>query len=87
MLEPLQYEDEEDRIPGLAKAFGAVLRRHRRALGLSQEVFAIQTGLDRTYISMLERGVRRPSLTTLFVLARRFGVKPSQLVEQIEAAI
>lgn len=86
MLEPLYYEDD-DRIPGLDKAFGAVLRRHRRAHGLTQEELAIQIGMDRTFLSLLERGLRRPSLTTVFVLARRFDLKPSQLIAQTESAL
>ncbi len=83
----MHYEDEEDRIPGLATAFGAVVRRHRRALGLTQEILAIETGLDRTYVSLLERGLRRPSLTTVFVLARRVGVRAGELVESVESIV
>lgn len=77
-------EPEDDRIPGLEKAFGEILRKHRKALKLTQEVLAIETGLDRTFISLMERGMRRPSLTTIFILARRFGIAASQLVAEIE---
>lgn len=78
-------EPDDDRIPGLATAFGEILRKHRRALKLSQEELAIQTGLDRTFISLMERGLRKPSLVTVFVLAKRFGVLPSLLVRELES--
>lgn len=75
---------EEEKIPGLEQAFGYVLRKHRRALELTQEELAFETDLDRTFLSLMERGLRRPSLTTIFVLAGRFGVTPSQLVHEVE---
>lgn len=80
----LPLEPEDDRIPGLEKAFGEVLRRHRKAVKLTQEELAIETGLDRTFVSLLERGLRRPSLTTIFILARRFKLAPSALIGEIE---
>ncbi|HVZ40369.1 MAG TPA: helix-turn-helix transcriptional regulator [Candidatus Kapabacteria bacterium] len=75
-------EAQYDRIPGLAKAFGAVLRRHRHALGLTQEELAVEVEMDRTFLSLMERGLRRPSLATVFVLARRFGLTASEAVKR-----
>lgn len=80
----MPLEPEDDCIPGLEKAFGEVLRKHRKALKLTQEVLAIETGLDRTFISLMERGMRRPLLTISFILARRFGITASRLVAEIE---
>ena len=77
-------DPEDGRVPGLEKAFGEVLRRRRRVLNLTQEELAIETGLDRTFVSLLERGLRRPSLTTIFVLAMRFGCMPSTMIEEVE---
>ena len=48
---------------------GRAIRAQRKKLGLSQEGLAERCGFDRTYISMLERGVRNPSLLNLMRLA------------------
>ena len=60
---------------------GRVVHRHRIALGISQEDFADRTGLDRTYVSGIERGVRNPTLLVLWRLAKAFGISPRQLFE------
>lgn len=61
-------------------ALGREIRRHRKALGLSQEVLAERAGLHRNYVGFLERGERNPSATTLFVLARALEVRVADLV-------
>ena len=75
---------EEDKVPGLERAFGDVLRKHRLAMGLTQEELALQAELDRTFLSLMERGLRRPSLTTIFILSRQFGLTPAQLVQEVD---
>lgn len=67
-----------------AQDFGRVLRETRKRRGLSQQSLALETDLDRTYISLLERGKRQPSLRTLFVLAEALGTKASILVRKLE---
>lgn len=49
--------------------FGQRVRQLRTELGLSQEAFADKCGLDRTYISGIERGVRNPTLEVIAVIA------------------
>lgn len=61
-------------------AFGKVLKRIREKKGLSQEKLALSGGLDRTFISLLERGLRQPSLKTILQLAKSLDIKPSELV-------
>ena len=68
----------------LQKACGDVLRQKRKKVGFSQEQLALECGLDRTYISLLERGLRQPTLTTLFVLAGSLGIKASRLINLVE---
>ena len=63
-----------------AIAFGAVLRAARRERGLSQEALADLGGLDRTYPSLLERGLRTPTLSAIFRLADALGLPAEYLV-------
>lgn len=63
-------------------AFGKVLREARHAIGVSQEKLALRAGLDRTYISMLERGLRQPSLVTILLLSSNLDIKASELLER-----
>jgi transcriptional regulator with XRE-family HTH domain len=65
-------------------AFAKILRQRRKAAGLSQERLALDAGLDRTYISMLERRVRQPALGALIAIARSLGVKAWQIVAAVE---
>lgn len=66
----------------LAKRFGSVLRQRRVDCGLSQEELGFNTDLHRTYISLLERGLRQPTLGTVFVLAAAIGWEPERLVKE-----
>ncbi len=61
-------------------AFGLVLRSLRQERGMSQETLALDSNLDRTFISLLERGLRQPSLRTIIQLARSLGLAPEDLV-------
>ncbi len=65
-------------------AFGEVLRAKRKEAGLSQEKLALDVGLERTFISMLERGERQPSLTTLLKIAPGLGCSAADLVSEVE---
>ncbi len=62
--------------------FGQALRESRLKLGLSQEELALESNLDRTYISMLEREVKNPTLATISKLAKSLGTTPLQLVSR-----
>lgn len=61
--------------------FGQRVRQLRTELGLSQEAFADKCGLDRTYISGIERGVRNPTLEVIAVIADGLGIKICILFE------
>lgn len=71
----------------LAIAFGVVLRAAGARTGLSQEALGLACDIDRTYVSLLERGERQPKLSTLFVLSEHLGVTPESLVSQTGKAI
>jgi len=68
----------------IVSIFGTVLRELRENKKLSQEKLAEFCDLDRTYISLLERGLRQPTLTTLFKLADALNIKASELVEMVD---
>ena len=69
----------------IEKAFGKVLRELRVQRGLSQEELGFESGYHRTYISLLERGLKNPSLKTIFHLSQVLLVKPSDLVKRVES--
>ncbi|MBB6690021.1 helix-turn-helix transcriptional regulator [Cohnella xylanilytica] len=64
--------------------FGQQLRKIREERKLSQEELALRSKLDRTYISLLERGKRRPTLNTIFALAAQLDIAPSEIVRIVE---
>jgi transcriptional regulator with XRE-family HTH domain len=64
----------------VAVAFGSVLRAARQRAGLSQERLAEMSDLDCTYPSLMERGLRQPTLSVLFHVAAALGVDPGFLV-------
>ena len=68
----------------LTAAFGKVVRRRRERLGISQEELAHKAGLHRTYIGMLERGQRTPSLLTVALLAKGLGTTIASLVKGLD---
>jgi len=56
------------------------VRLARKGLGLSQEALALETEIDRTYISGIERATRNPSLTLITKLAERLKTTPAALL-------
>lgn len=69
----------------IERIFGAVLQRYRAVAQISQEELAFRAGVDRTFVSRLERGIRQPTITTLIGLGSALGVSAAQLVEDTEA--
>jgi transcriptional regulator with XRE-family HTH domain len=69
------------------EAFGKVLKEIRHEHSLSQEELGFESGYHRTYISLLERGRKSPSLNTLFHLAAALGVSSSEILRRTEARV
>ena len=65
----------------LQRIVGKNLRAYRQTRGLSQEAFADQLGVHRTYMGGLERGERNLTLKSLERLAEQIGVDPRELLE------
>lgn len=66
----------------IRKTLGANLKRLRRTKGWSQEEYAFEAGIHRTYVSDIERGARNPTIEILVKLAQPLGVEPADLIRQ-----
>jgi transcriptional regulator with XRE-family HTH domain len=71
-------------VQSIAKPFGRAVRARRTAAGISQEKLAERSGLHPTYISMVERGVRNPTLDASARLARALKVSLPALIEEAQ---
>lgn len=66
-------------------AIGLRVRKLRKSKGMSQEEFALEANLDRTYISDVERGARNISVKNLHKIARTLGISLSELLQDVDA--
>jgi len=64
----------------IRKRLGQNVRRTREEKGWSQEAFAHEAGIHRTYVSDIERGARNPTILIVEKLAAALGVSASQLL-------
>lgn len=71
--------------PGVA--FGKILRLVRKEAKLSQEQLALSAGVERNFVSLIERGVNQPTIRVVFKLAHALGVSPSKLIELTEEQV
>ena len=64
------------------KVLAQNVRMIRKQRGLSQEELALEAGIDRTYISGIERGLRNPTLDVMVLLGRTLQCPLSELVRE-----
>ena len=64
----------------VVQLLGVNVRHHRKLKGMSQEALAAEAGMERSYVSDLERGTRNPSVTALGRLAKALDVQPHVLL-------
>jgi DNA-binding XRE family transcriptional regulator len=69
---------------GPEKAFGDALREIRKKKSISQERLALESGLDRTYISLIERGINSPTIRAVVRIAAILQVPASRIVRRME---
>lgn len=67
-----------------AQIIGGLLRELREEKELTQEQLSGLAALDRTHYSKLERGLRNPTIETLFKIAQALGMKPHEIMKLIE---
>ncbi|MBT3788748.1 MAG: helix-turn-helix transcriptional regulator [Alphaproteobacteria bacterium] len=67
----------------IRRQVGLNVRRIRKEHDWSQEEFAFETELHRTYISGIERGIRNPTVLIIAKLASALGVQPMDLLKPV----
>lgn len=65
----------------MRKLVGRNVRRFRQQKGLTQEQFSAASGFSQQYISDLERGLRNPTVVTLYELSQALGVSHLELLK------
>lgn len=65
-------------------ALGAAVREIREEADLTQQQLAKRAGVQPTFVSDIERGIRNPSWSTMLSIAKALRVKPSELVARSE---
>lgn len=66
------------------EALGAAIRKVRKAQGISQEGLAHQAGIDRSYMSSIERGMQNPGIVTVLAIARALDLTATELMAHAE---
>lgn len=64
--------------------FGDVIRTCRKEKGISQEKLALESHLQRSFISRLEQGKTQPTLVTMFELAKALDMEPVQIMAEVQ---
>ena len=70
-----------------AETLGALLQEYRLNKGMSQELLSGLAGLDRTHYSKIERGLRAPTIDTLFKIASALQIPPHQIILELEMRV
>ena len=65
-------------------AFGLVLRELRKKRDLSQEALALDSGMERNYVSLLELGRNSASVKMIFKLAPALGISVAEFMAMVE---
>lgn len=71
--------------PNYSLIFGEALKARRAVLGVSQEELAFRAGVDRTFVSRIERGIRQPTITTIFSLSHALEISAVELITDVES--
>jgi len=69
---------------GLLAAFGRVVREARLDRRMTQEELAFSAGLNRNYVAAIEKGRRKPSLITIYSLARGLEISAAVLLTRTD---
>lgn len=64
--------------------FGVAVRRHRKALGYSQEAFGDACGIDRSYMGGIERGEHNLALINILKIIAQLKIPPSEFFKALD---
>lgn len=67
----------------MRRSFGKVLRELRKSRGISQETLALEAGIDRSYVGLLERDAYTPTIKMLISIGKVLKVKPSEMLSRM----
>lgn len=65
-------------------SLGDELRKAREMAGLSQETVAFDSGLDRSHLSDIERGIHMPTVDTFLRICKAIGVRASVVIQALD---
>lgn len=71
----------------LNKTVGKVIAELRREAEITQEALAFECDLHPTYISQIERGLKSPTVGTLFLIAKALRESPSNILARVENSL
>jgi DNA-binding XRE family transcriptional regulator len=74
---------DKQKVPELV-LFGESVRRHRKALGYSQEAFGDACGIDRSYMGGIERGEHNLALINILKIIAALGLQPSEFFQALD---
>ena len=77
---------ESNRRDTVLMMLGDELRKARERAGLTQEELAVRAKIHRTYVSLLERDLKSPTLDVLFRVCNAMEIRPSRLIARLEKA-
>jgi transcriptional regulator with XRE-family HTH domain len=73
-----------NRVNKLATLFGENVKKQRKSRGISREDLAHICGIDRSYMSRVERGIVRITLEKVYIIAIALGCEPGELLPSIK---
>jgi transcriptional regulator with XRE-family HTH domain len=68
----------------MSEAFSKVVTKHREKKKMSRSALAAKAGLHQTYVGLLERGLRSPSIDTAKAIAGALGLSLGDFIAEVE---
>jgi ribosome-binding protein aMBF1 (putative translation factor) len=89
LAEPWRVQEEKRKKKDevVQQALGARIRQLREKKGWSQEDFAARSGLHRTFVGNIERGLKNTTILTLVMVSKALGITVSELLRGLEKRV